>query len=1136
MDISSLGLSQESGLLKVEVPDLPEGSLVTPDKYVVNSYSASQSILVSCPTGVDQVAVTSPPSALGTYSCVAGKAAIPFDISVLAEGTYLFEVEVPGNSAIPRASISVLKDTLPPTAALDVSILAYANKYNQLTYSVFGTCSDQGGLVVISATSLVDATLKVSKNLLCAAGLNFTSDLNLNTLPEGAFTVSVKHYDLAGNYVVDSFSRQKDITDAAVPVLAVVPTGTTALTSYSTTVSGTDVVSYRYKVGLQSSTNCAVDTGYSGSAPVATPLTSNLTVFGNAPLRLCVLSVDVAGNVLALGSAFQADWIRDTTAVNVLLSDFSPTGNISNQTGARTVTPSGSGVTHYKSAVITSGTCAAVDFTAISEVAVATPITVNASGAGTYQVCALGRNSGGDWQVTPTSSAVLTIDLVAPTVTLSSSTSATTNTTPIPVTATFSESVTGFAVGDITATNGTISNFSGSGAVYTFDVTPTADGVVTVGVAANVAQDAAGNDNTAATSLTRTYDSQPPSVVISSSTTSPTNGSFPVTVTFNESVTGFVAGDIVVANGTISGFAGSGTTYTFTLNPSVMTTGTITISVPSSVAQDGVGNGNTASALFSMSYDSVAPTVSIVADSAANTNVSPVTFTATFSKAISGFIAGDLTVVNGTASLSGTGPYTISVVPTTSGTVSVKLNASSVQDAAGNVNAADSAVVGVMYDIVVPVPPTVTNLTYTTSSGSAPAASWSGATDGHSGIASYEIAIGTTSGGSNVKTWANVGTATSNTVSGLTLSVGTMYYVSLRVIDNAGNTNSAVSGSAFRYLTTPTISAVAPTSGTAAGGTTITLTGTGFYGAMTATVGGASCGTLTVVSSTSITCVTPSGTAGAKDIVLTNAASQSATLASSYTYTASSSVATFTNTGADQNFVVPAGVTSIQIKAWGAGGTVTGSGTGQGGGGAYATGTLAVTPGETLKIIVGGHNGYGGGDQSGGGRSAVRRSTTELITAGGGGGGSFGTNTNGGAAGDASTAASNGAVDASFGGNAHGKGATTSAGGAGGIANCTGYDYPTGGSAGTQFQGGANGGGGGYYGGGGGAGCGTYIGGAPNYIGAGGGSSYIGGVTGGSSAAGVGLGAGNASDTARTGSIEPQAGDSSRPGLVLISY
>ena len=73
--------------------------------------------------------------------------------------------------------------------------------------------------------------------------------------------------------------------------------------------------------------------------------------------------------------------------------------------------------------------------------------------------------------------------------------------TPIQVTATFSEPVTDFDADDITVSNGVVGNFAGSGAVYTFDVTPNDIGAVTVDIAASAATDDDGKWNSAALQL-----------------------------------------------------------------------------------------------------------------------------------------------------------------------------------------------------------------------------------------------------------------------------------------------------------------------------------------------------------------------------------------------------------------------------------------------------------------------------------------------------------------------------------------------------------------------------------------------------------------------------------------------------------
>jgi hypothetical protein len=73
-------------------------------------------------------------------------------------------------------------------------------------------------------------------------------------------------------------------------------------------------------------------------------------------------------------------------------------------------------------------------------------------------------------------------------------------------------------------------------------------------------------------------------------------------------------------------------------------------------------------------------------------------------------------------------------------------------------------------------------------------ANWSGFSDPESGIAGYEWAIGTTSGGTDIQGFTSVGiTGTSATNSTLSLTNGTTYYVTVRATNGAGLTNTATS-------------------------------------------------------------------------------------------------------------------------------------------------------------------------------------------------------------------------------------------------------------------------------------------------------------------------------------------------------
>ncbi|KYG80374.1 hypothetical protein AWW67_09340 [Roseivirga seohaensis] len=337
--------------------------------------------------------------------------------------------------------------------------------------------------------------------------------------------------------------------------------------------------------------------------------------------------------------------IGDLTVINGTASNFAGSGT----TYTATITPSADGV-----------------------------VTVDVA-AGVAQDVALNTN-------TATTQFSITNDETKPTVTVTSS-STSPNSGAFDITVTFNESVTGFVIGDLIVANGTASNFAGSGATYTATITPSADGVVTVDVAAGVAQDAATNTNTAATQFSITNDETKPTVTIASSSTSPTSGAFNVTITFSESVTGFVIGDLTVANGTASNFAGSGTTYTATITPSA--DGVVTVDVAAGVAQDAATNTNTAATQFSITNDETKPTVTVTSSSTSPTS-GDLNVTITFSESVTGFVIGDLTVVNGTASnFAGSGTtYTATITPSADGAVTVNVAAGVAQDFANNLNLA----------------------------------------------------------------------------------------------------------------------------------------------------------------------------------------------------------------------------------------------------------------------------------------------------------------------------------------------------------------------------------------------------------------------------------------------------------------
>jgi len=85
-------------------------------------------------------------------------------------------------------------------------------------------------------------------------------------------------------------------------------------------------------------------------------------------------------------------------------------------------------------------------------------------------------------------------------------------------------------------------------------------------------------------------------------------------------------------------------------------------------------------------------------------------------------------------------------------------------------------------------------------------------------------------------------------------------------------------------ISEPTITDISPATGSTAGGTAVTITGTEFATGATVTFGGVSATDIVIVSATEITCVTPAGTAGAVDVVVTNTDTGTVTSAGGFTY------------------------------------------------------------------------------------------------------------------------------------------------------------------------------------------------------------------------------------------------------------
>ncbi|MBO3273336.1 Ig-like domain-containing protein [Hymenobacter defluvii] len=396
------------------------------------------------------------------------------------------------------------------------------------------TVTDASGATATSTFTLTEpsalATTGSQVNVSTAGGNNGTATVNMSggtspysyswrnnttSSPLTQTTATVTGLT-AGNYTVTvtdasgcTTSRAYTITQPAAAVTATSlvratasPTNTTAVAfalTFSSTVSG--LSSSNFSITTSGLTGASI-TSISGSGTTYTVRVN--TGSGDGTLRLnlanatglspTVSNVPFVGETYTIDKTAPAAPVVTTPANGSLLATNTPTYNGTAEAGSMVMGVIDGTPLEATTQVTSGGSWQLPAPSALAD--------------GTHTVVTRTTDASGNTSVNSNTN-TFTIDTSAPTVAISSSagpSGGSTATSPIPFTVTFSESVTGFAAGDVTVNNGTLSGYSGgSGTTYTFSVTPASTGAVTVSVAANVAQDGAGNGSTAAAPFTIQY-------------------------------------------------------------------------------------------------------------------------------------------------------------------------------------------------------------------------------------------------------------------------------------------------------------------------------------------------------------------------------------------------------------------------------------------------------------------------------------------------------------------------------------------------------------------------------------------------------------------------------------------------------
>ncbi len=291
----------------------------------------------------------------------------------------------------------------------------------------------------------------------------------------------------------------------------------------------------------------------------------------------------------------------------------------------------------------------------------------------------------------------LIIETVAPTVDIQDEPIAVNSTASYNVTIEFSEDVTGVNITDITVGNGAASNFIAvDGNTYTVDITPNGLGNITIDVAAAIAQDLAGNDNTAATQAITIFDNVPPATPTVTSQT--TNDTTPVITGTNGLGTALPAGETmtVTVNGAtyavVPDGSGNWSVDTGTDVPVSGTLGSFTDGTSYEVVAtvtDAATNATTDVSNNEVTIDTTPPAVDIRGEPASVNSTTPYTVIIDFGEPVTGFVSSEIVVNNGAVTGfidNNDGTFTVEITPDGLGAITIDVAASVAQDLAANDN------------------------------------------------------------------------------------------------------------------------------------------------------------------------------------------------------------------------------------------------------------------------------------------------------------------------------------------------------------------------------------------------------------------------------------------------------------------
>ncbi|WP_170137926.1 cadherin domain-containing protein [Chitinophaga dinghuensis] len=492
---------------------------------------------------------------------------------------------VPSNASNP---VTVNYDLQRPTVTITPNVDKAANLFKPvLTFNKPVTGLTVGGL---SGTNGTPTLVEISPFDHTTYQVSFTptaleTDITFGVLDNAA-------YDNFGNgNIANSITYHYDVKP---PVVVTVSALTISPTNAST---GAFQITFSENVQTPVTSDFAavMSTGLTGATVTAVTQISPTTykvefgsITGDGNLQLQIPAgnniQDMSGNLLVGPVTGSAVITYDHTAPILTL----PTATTYNATFTFVYTFN-EPVTLVNPSLITWNNATASAFTQVD--ATHYQQTVTPSSIGSFSVNVL-ANSFNDLAGNPLAQAYSftgNYDNTIPTVTLAGPPS---YNSPFDITATLSTAMTPvLTAADFVISNGTINNINQSSTLqYTFQVSPSGPGPISLYLKAGVLTNAFNVSNAQSNTLNWTFDPLPFDITLTAPATAV--NTFDVTVNLSKPVSQLTAGNLNISNGSITNIIKvSDQQYTVTV--SVAATGPVTITVPANQFTDGVGRPNT---------------------------------------------------------------------------------------------------------------------------------------------------------------------------------------------------------------------------------------------------------------------------------------------------------------------------------------------------------------------------------------------------------------------------------------------------------------------------------------------------------------------------------------------------------------